>query len=153
MNEYTYPTKTTKAYNINPSKLIILITTCIGILGIIFFLSFYISYNKISADRKINRSEKNTINEQAQVIEQMKNELSIKDEQIEELKAQLEKKEAQINDIKASEEYSKMIADELKSLPKETRIITPTTPKTESANTATQPKQSDVQKDIYIKAQ
>lgn len=152
MNEYAYSGKTAGNKKVNTSRLILTITACVAGLGLIFFLSFYISYNRISADRKLNRSEKEIIAEQTKTIEAMKEELGIKEEKIETLMMQIKKQEAAIADLKGKDEYSKMIADELKNLPKETRSNTqPTQTKPEPSDSSTPPKQSEVQKDIYIK--
>lgn len=147
MNEYAYSRRVPGDKKMKPHKLILLITGAVAALSIIFFLSFSISYNKISADRKLSKNANETIKEQAVQINELKNQLSAKDEEIENLKLRIEKYEGIIADLKDKEQYSKMIAEELNKLPKETK------PKQQSPQPSEPNKQSDVQKDIYQKAQ
>lgn len=165
MSEYGLLSKTPKNKNqkIKPYKLILVATACIAALGILFFLSFYISYNKITADRRLSKNENDKMKEQLVMIEDLKSQLKAKEQIIEDLKAQIEGYKSHIKDLKEQEKYAKMIAEEMNKLPKETRPPVQTqkpsdanqnsnnTKESSAGQKSDGSKQSDVQKDIYVK--
>lgn len=80
----------------NPSKnhrYIPAISIGIGILAIVFFLSFYISYSKISSSKDLSKNINITLGEKDNEIAELQGLINKKDEQIMELKEQILKYE------------------------------------------------------------
>ena len=126
-------------------RLTLIIGGSIAILSILFFLSFYISYKKITADRNDVKTASDMVKEQAMIIADLEKEIVEKDKEIERLKEQIEEYELRIEELEYVEEYSKAIEEELEDLRKKAHVSSPR----QTPSVASVPRQSEVQKDIY----
>ncbi len=129
-----YITGSERNRRIKRRRLMVVTTAFIIGLALIFFISFFISYNKISGN-KTKGDGINSNDKKIETVEDLKKELAEKEDEIEGLKARIEKYEATIDSLKANSQTPS----------------TTTSPKTsnESQKTVTKPGQSTVTGEVY----
>ncbi|NLY42856.1 MAG: hypothetical protein GX066_02570 [Clostridiaceae bacterium] len=121
------------------------------VLTVLFLLSFYISYKKITAERSDVKNARDIVKEQAVIISDLEEKIKEKDKEISRLKEQIKKYEMRIEELEDIEEYSKAIAEELERLKEGTGTSQPGQSSQARQNTYVIPGRSDVQRDIYQK--
>lgn len=127
---------------------------CVGLLGIIFFFSFYLSYSKITENNNQQTTQADSVIQQKdQEISALKEQLEQRDTKIRLYEAQIEEYQSLVDELEEREQYAREIAEELKNLPRDqVRVIyvPEPTPEPSSPNTdSSLNDSSNVQQDLY----
>ncbi len=120
-------------------RLTMLISLSIVALIIVFFISFYISYSKIAADKQDSSKVNNVINQQKTEIERLEGLIEKREQEIEDYKLEVEIYEKLIKEMEGRERTVKENLEQLQGQLDNTKSTTPQPPK-----------KSDVQEDLYI---
>jgi hypothetical protein len=136
--------KSKKIFNGHKSHSIVLtISICLAVLAVVFFLSFYISYNKISSSKDISKNINIALDERNAEIVSLQELIKEKDKQIAEYKELIEKYELKFGDITVSNGTIKKADVNEKSTTNSSITCTAGNSNNKSSNT------SKVQKDLY----
>lgn len=127
-------------------KILPIVSISIAILAIIFFLSFYISYNNISSSKDISKDVNSVIEEKNMEIERLQSLIEEQGNRIIEYRDQALKQDLITEDLKASVNKYKGELEEVKKASNNNVKPSQTEVKSDNAN-----RLSSVYKDVYQK--